>query len=269
MSFGLLMVALMAAAEPRSARLDRESLVRARQLYNSQQYDLAIAAAEEARSRSGSEDAAALVSARAHLERFRRGADPADLVAAREQLKGVRPEALDPRDRVELVLGLGESLFLDDRFGAAAEILASALGRADALPPDARAGVLDWWASAMDRDAQMRPLADRVSIYRALVDRMSDELAQDPYSAPAAYWVAAASRALGDLDRAWSAAIAGWVRAAYVGTRSDGLRTDLDRLVQQAIIPERVRQMAVVNHEAEQAAAGLRAEWDQVKQAWP
>lgn len=269
MPLTLVIVALLSAAEPRPARGDREPLIRARQLYNSQQYDLAIAAAEEARSRSGSMDAAALVSARAHLERFRRGADPADLVAARDQLKQVRPEALDPRDRVELVVGLGEALFLDDRFGASAEIFASALGRAEALSPEARDGMLDWWASAMDRDAQTRPLADRSTLYRGLVDRMSEELQRDPYSVPAAYWVAAGARAIGDLDRAWSAAIAGWVRAAYAGTRRDSLRSDLDQLVQQAIIPERARQIATANLDAEQTAASLRAEWDQVKQHWP
>ena len=48
---------------------------------------------------------------------------------------------------------------------------------------------------------------------RALGDRMEIEVRIDPGSAPANYWLAAAARGAGDLDRAWHAAIAGWIRA--------------------------------------------------------
>ena len=257
--------ALLVAANPPDGR---DALLRARQLYNSAQYDMAIAAAEEARGRAGSADAASLISARARLERFRRSADPSDLMTARDRLKQVRPEGLDPRDRVELIVGLGESLFLDDRFGASAEFFASALGRAESLPPQVREGVLEWWASAVDRDAQSRPSSDRAPRYHAIVERMQTELQRDPYSAPAAYWVAAGARALGDLEWAWDAAVAGWVRSAYTGGRRETLRADLDRLVQQAIIPERVRQLPAANRDADEAAAGLRREWDEIKQRW-
>ena len=41
--------------------------------------------------------------------------------------------------------------------------------------------------------------------------------------------------------RAWDAAIAGWVRARLAGARSATLRADLDKLVLQGIIPDRVR----------------------------
>ena len=43
---------------------------------------------------------------------------------------------------------------------------------------------------------------------------MSAELATDGGSAPASYWLAVAARGTGDLERAWQAAIAGWVRAS-------------------------------------------------------
>jgi len=73
------------------------------------------------------------------------------------------------------------------------------------------------------------------------------------------------ARGAGDLDRAWDAAIAAWVRAT-VGTEANELRTQLDRLVSTALIPERARLRPV--REQADAAAALRAEWEQVKAAW-
>jgi hypothetical protein len=63
---GLLLAAvLVMGAAPQNP------LVRARELYNQQQYDAAIAAAREARSRPELADAASVVAGRAHLERYR------------------------------------------------------------------------------------------------------------------------------------------------------------------------------------------------------
>jgi hypothetical protein len=45
------------------------------------------------------------------------------------------------------------------------------------------------------------------------------------------------------------------------------LRTDLDRLVSDAIIPERARQTTGVG-EPGRAMADLRAEWELVKKSW-
>jgi hypothetical protein len=45
---------------------------------------------------------------------------------------------------------------------------------------------------------------------------MEKELAADPGSAPASYWLAAASRGAGNLERARNAAMAGWVTAPWV-----------------------------------------------------
>jgi hypothetical protein len=49
--------------------------------------------------------------------------------------------------------------------------------------------------------------------------------------------------------------------------RGQALRADLDQLVLQAIIPERVRVMAASDRE--KAEASLRAAWDAIKRDWP
>lgn len=238
----------------------RDPVGRARQLYNEGKWDEAIAAATEARRLPQAADAAALVLARAYMERYRAAANPEDLDAGRTALQAVRVGALAPRARLDYLVGLGESLYLDDQFGAAAEIFESVLGREDEMGPAAHGRVVDWWASAMDRHAQQRPRVERAAVYRRLIDRLERALERQPGSAPAAYWLAAALRADGDLDRAWDAAVAAWVRAPLALDRAPALRADVDRLVQQAIIPERARQS---EREPE-----LRAAWDDVKKKW-
>ena len=88
--------ALLASAGAYAA--DPPPLARARTLYNAMDYDGAIAAAALARTQPAGADAAALVDARAHLEKYRHGADPADLAAAREALNVIRAAMLSPRD---------------------------------------------------------------------------------------------------------------------------------------------------------------------------
>lgn len=239
------------------------ALARARTLYNAADYDGAIAAATDARRQPAAADAAALVLARAHLERYRQRADPSDLAAAREALQAIKQDALGRRDRVDLLIGLGQSLFLSEAFGAAAELFDAALVQGAALPPRARTMLLDWWASALDREAQSRPFERRTPVFERVVSRMEDELRVDPGSAPASYWLAVATRGAGDLERSWDAAIAGWVRASLDPETAPSVRADLDRLVTQALIPERARQRPAGTAEA------LRGEWDLVKTQWP
>ena len=83
-------------------------------------------------------------------------------------------------------------------------------------------------------------------------------------SAPATYWLAAAARGAEDLERAWGAAIAGWMRARYMGAAGVSLRADLDKLVTDALLPERARQMAP-DGDARSALASLTAQWDDIK----
>ena len=249
------------AAEP-------AALARARMLYNAADYDGAILAASEARRQAPVADAAALVLGRAHLERYRKRADATDLAAAREALAAVRPAALSPRDRVDLLVGLGQTLFLGEAFGAAAELFDTALAQANLLSPKGRLLLLDWWASALAREAQTRPLERRGPVFERIAVRMEEELRRDAGNAPASYWLAVASRGAGDFDRAWDAAVAGWVRASLSPETSSSVRTDLDRLVTQALIPERARLQAATGLDQQKIASTLTEEWDLVKQQW-
>ncbi len=263
-----------ASAQKRPAAADEDLLARARICYNQRDFDGAIAAAAKARSLPGTADAADLVLARARLERYRSTTDRADLVAARETLVKIHADRLVLQDQIELLVGLGEALYLDGLYGPAAELFESALPRAQPgrvlLDANARERdqVLDWWATALDREAQGRFAADRGVLYARIVGVMEDELARDPGSTTAAYWLAAANRAMGDVDRAWDVAIAGWVRGTLAGSRGDRLRMDLDRLVLEAVIPERARMLADTEQDRDRIANELRAEWEGIKRDW-
>jgi hypothetical protein len=247
------------AAEP-------PALAKARALYNAADYDGAISAAATVRTLPDSADAAALVAARAYLERFRHASDAADLVAAREAFASIDASALTPRDHVDLLVGLGQSLYLGEMFGPAAEIFDTALSGGWLLAARDRFLLLDWWASALEREAQARPPDRRAPIYERIVARMHDELRQEPGNAPANYWLAAAARGTGDTEAAWNAAVAAWVRAGLTPQTAASLRADLDRLVTQALIPERAR--ARSPRDLQESQTALLAEWDTVKSQW-
>ena len=102
------MVVVSLTGPAAAAAAEHPSLAQARALYNAGDYDGAVTAAGIARSDPQWADAASLVIARAHLERFRRASsDPADLAAAREALSVVRIGMLTPRDQVDHLVGLG------------------------------------------------------------------------------------------------------------------------------------------------------------------
>jgi tetratricopeptide (TPR) repeat protein len=256
------------AAGPRSAEAARkpDPLAAARRFYNLAQYDQAIDAAREAASRPATMSAARLIVGRSRLERYRQTQAARDLDDARADLQAVDPAALDLRERVELQVGLGELLFFEERFGAAAELLAPVVDSSPSLAPDARARALDWWATALDRQAQALPAAERAAMLARVIGKMEEELRREPASAPAGYWIAAASRAAGDLDRAWSAAMAGWIRATLARDRGIALRSDLDKLVTEGIIPDRAAKSAA--RDRRQAAATLTTEWENFKKLW-
>jgi hypothetical protein len=249
-------------ARPDPVKVD---LARARVAYNARNFDEAIAAATAARRVPEVADAAAIVLGRAHLERYRERADPADLSAAREVLGTVRTMGLDARDQVELLLAFGEALFLEDEFGAAAEVFESGVIRA-AIDLDLRESMLEWWGSAVERLASAVAPDERRRHFARLAERMQGELAKTPASAAAGYWTVVALRGAGDLQRAWDAAVAAWVRARLTGDQSANLRADLDRVVTQGIIPDRVGPMAA--EQREKAAAQLRANWELLKARW-
>src|SRR4029078_1155732 len=102
------------------------------------------------------------------------------------------------RERLELSIGQAEVLYLDDRFGAAAELFEATLDRSMVLGPVAHERVLYWCATAVDRHAQSRPLEERPAIYARILGRMSAELATDGGLAPASYWLVVRGRGTGD-----------------------------------------------------------------------
>jgi hypothetical protein len=161
---------------------------------------------------------------------------------------------------------LGQALYFGDSYGPAAEIFDTALNSGSMLTGRDRVKLLEWWATSLDREAQTRPPDRRAPLYARIVARMEAELDAAPGSAVANFWLPSAARGEGDLERAWDAAIAGWVRASLDADTVTSLREDLDRLVAEALIPERVRSRS--GRDQQDAAAALRSEWEAVKQNW-
>src|SRR4051794_39904992 len=103
----LALLIVLGAAWPAAAAKKPDPLAAARQHYNLAQYDEAIEAAKRAVSKPGAGSAARLVMGRSRLERFRARGVTRDLDDARADLRAVDPASLDPRERVELQIGLG------------------------------------------------------------------------------------------------------------------------------------------------------------------
>jgi hypothetical protein len=259
-----LLLALLAIASPAGAA---DPLAEARRLYNRGQYEAAERMAKEAVQVQGQSDGARIVLGRVQLERHRQTGDMADLEAARESLRSVDPRPLDAGQRIELLIGLAEALYLENRFGAAAALFDSVSDASASLGTSAHERVLDWWATSLDRYAQTRPVEERQSIYTRIATRMNSEIVLHPGSTPAGYWLAAAARAGGDPEIAWQHAFAGWVRAALAEDRGAALRADLDRLVVQAIIPERAAKLAG-RSDSKLAQSGMVSEWEAFKAGW-
>lgn len=274
----ILAAAVLTLAQPLYAV---DALSDARRLYNSGQYDAAERAARDAARTPATAEGARVVLGRIQLERYRLAAAPdvlstglstglatglADGIAT---LRAVDPRGLDARDRTELTIGLAEGLYLEDRFGAAGALFESVIEASASLGPVAHERVLDWWATSLDHQAQAGPggaSAERATIYERILTRMSSEIAKDPGSTPAGYWLAAAARGAGDLERAWGEAGASWVRAMLARDRGVALRADLDRLVVEALIPERAARLPIRDHS--QAITGMVGEWDAFKARW-
>ena len=256
------MLSLVLAFAPAGYAADKlDPLADARKLYNQRQFDAALEAAERARLTPAVADRADLIAARAYLERFRENAGPDDLTNARERLRRVDPQRFDPLERTEFIVGLGEALYFEGGYGAAADLFETVVENGSALPEDSRERVLDWWASALDQDARPRPEIERQTVYQRVRDRMALELAANPESGTAPYWTAAAARGQGDLQAAWDAAQAAWVRAPLTADHGVTLRHDLDVLVQKAIVPERAR---IVGRPSD----SLMTEWEAFKAMW-
>ncbi|NOT26574.1 MAG: hypothetical protein HOP16_10780 [Acidobacteria bacterium] len=261
-----LFLALLFTAVVPAGAAEHPSLAQARVLYNAADYDGAIDAATAALGDPASVSPATLVTARAYLERFRIRLDPSDLERARTALSAVRPASLMPRDYLDLLVGLGQALYLEEDFGAAAELFDVALSRRSSLAERDALSLLDWWATAIDREAWRLPPDRRLGLLESVRNRMEEEVRRDPGSPPANYWLAASARAAGDLDRAWHASVAAWVRAPLRPETAEVLRADIDRFVTEALVPERAR----IRPEPEVAAAtaALLSDWNTLKSQW-
>ena len=238
-----------------------DPLARARALYNARQFEAAVSVAEQARSLPSRANDADLVAARAYLERYRDSGTTDDLTNARERFRRLNPGGFSARERTEYIVGLAETLYFDGAHGAAATVFDTVLQGKDSLSPDAREGVLDWWATAIERDVKPRPENERLVAYQRIRTRMEDELARVGESGAAAYWLAAAARGQGDLQGAWDAAQAGWVRAPLSAGRAEAVRADIDQLVIRGIIPDRARALSL-------PVDALRLQWEQFKERW-
>jgi hypothetical protein len=263
----VVLVCLCAVAVPAAASTpDRSSLARARKAYNEGQYDAAIGAAKNCLAVPGEANAGRLVLGRALLERYRALADARDLSEASDTLRALDPTKLSAADRAEWLVGYGQWLFFTERYGAAAELFEDAIGKSLAGGTPAHDRALDWWASALDRHARIET-GSHDRIYARLFERMQAELQRDPGSVAANYWLVASARELGEFDRAWNAALAAWLRAPLAGTSGAALRTDIDRLVLTAIIPDRARAAAAAEgRDQRQAADTMVTDWERFKQ---
>jgi hypothetical protein len=243
----------------------------ARQAYNQGDVDAAINAARSALEDPRTATEARIILGRALVERFRRTAQTEDLDAARTALLHAGSAPLTGPLRIEWLIGSAQALYFEEQFGASAAILSSLLAdpRSDQAVPGGRDRLLDWWATAADRVAQSRDAAARQTEYSRLGKRLSEELERDPTLGTAAYWQVVAARGEGDVDRAWELAEAAWVRAPLAPDRGAQLRADLDRIVTQALIPERARRSAGRDQDklVSQSTA-LRDSWEAFKQRW-
>lgn len=255
-------------AVPKDSVVRPDNLTKARTLYNEGRYEAAIEAATAAREEVADRQAALLILGRAGLERYRYTADQADLATAREALRSIDASVLSARDRTDLLIGVGEALYFDEAYRPAADLFESML-EGNELQAGARDQVLDWWATSIDRYVRALPAGERAAAYDHLITAMERELKRDYGSSAAAYWLAAAAFARGQVERAWNAAVSGWVRALVTPDRGAALRPDLDRLVREAIIPERIRRLPIAGTpEGEHAAAGMLAQWELLKEKW-
>ena len=237
-------------------------LAKARAHYNQRQFDDAIMPRNGRASDAETADAAAIVLARAHLERYRERADPADLSAAREVLGAIRASSLDATRSGGAPAGARQSLFLEDDFGAAAEMFESGLERAASTDRSLAEAMLEWWGSAIERQAGALRRGYRAGGVsppgRAHARGAGADTRRPP---PRAYWTVVALRGAGEPERAWDAAVAGWVRARLIGDRAPTLRADLDRLVLNGIIPDRVRHLPKDSRPAPNRSSRRNGSW--------
>jgi hypothetical protein len=247
------------------------NLARARRLYNTGNFDAAIRVAAPSRTRPDTASSAALIIARARLERFRRTAGPEDLSAARTELATLNTQNLSRQELIEWQIGLAQTLYFENELGPASEWFRTLIPSVRTqLPAAETEKLIEWWAGATSRLAESLSGTARVDKYRELLTMMELELERDPLSRSATFWISVASRGVGDVDRAWNTAVAGWIRAGGLAG-GEQLRADIERLVLQTIIPERAQMRTGQRLDTKTTAAEITAltdEWRNVLRRW-
>jgi hypothetical protein len=238
----------------------------ARRLFVQERFEAALMSVSTARKLAPASAEARLLAGRAGIERYRQTADPLELDAALDALDGLDGAELEAQDRPDLVMALAMGLYMTGEFRAAADFFeaASESTRDSGL----QNGLLDWWATAMDRHAHLQASEDRPATYERVRARMDDELRRRPGASAAGFWRVAALRARGDLDGAWNAAIAGWVRAQLGDDGGVALRELLDAFVTATLIPEQAGRLATPARPATDIEAVLMGEWTDLKGKW-
>ena len=174
----------------------------------------------------------------------------------------MHPERFGPQERIEFIVGLGETLYFDGTYGAAASVFESVIVPARRVDVRrARERVLDWWASALDRDARPRSEFERQPIYQRIRDRMAAELARRARQRHRRVLDRGRRSRAGRSSGGMGRGAGRWVRAPLASERGAALRADLDRLVLLALVPERARQTG-------QSPDLVRLEWERFKERW-
>jgi hypothetical protein len=258
----LALVCFLAGAPIVSAQ---EGHLGARALYNAGLVDRAIELAEADWEATASAEAA-LVLARAKLDRFSRLESGADLSSARQLLDRIDVSTLLPAQRLDWEISVAAGLFLAGRAGPAVVMFERLLDHS-LLGGAERDRVLNWWATAVDRVGRDQLPDRRSQTYGKMTRRLEKELERDPSSGPGAYWSVVAARGAGDPEQAWNLAVAAWVRAPVTGDPA-GLRDDLDRLVLQGVIPDLASIRTEDSGDQFQSVrlmAQLTADWEDLK----
>ena len=220
-------------------------------------------AAEQARLVPARAEAADLIAARAYLERFRESADVGRSRRTRAIASAVSIRSGSCRaSAAEFIVGLGETLFFDGSFGAAADLFDRCSMRRRSRPPRRASACSTGGRARSTRCAAARRDRTPADVQR-IRDRMQRELGAHPASASARVLAGGRRPCQGDLQAAWDAAQAGvGARAARAGSRRRRSRADHRHgSCCKAIVPERAKM-----HRS--AAGAGESDWEQFKERW-
>jgi hypothetical protein len=265
--FAAWLVTMMGA----SAVEAQSDLARARTLYNAGEFDAAIVAATAAGRKPSVGPSTALIIARSQLEKFRKLGDADALVMARAGLVSLNPGDLAPQEVIEWHVGIATVLFLENQLGAAVDIFSTVMPSArDRLSEAELEKLLEWLGTSMSRLAETLTAEPRKQAYQKLRAHVRLELERNPLSRSALYWTAVSERGAGDLDSAWAAAVAAWIRTGGDPERQQ-LRSDVERFVTQTLIPERAQARTGQRLDAKTTigeVAVLTEEWRTITGRW-